>query len=153
MTEVSIQWSGIIRWINVNRPAAQPTTLPITLMPQGILICFLSKRVTGNNIQERRSWKGLLINAINDESIDCCKVSDGSSYCSVSQELFYLWWVEKFWSFLKTIYIYNTVGSPEETHGIDFLCKHRHVLVFLCVIIADLLKHLLCLSLFVLPLS
>lgn len=63
-----------MRRINVHRPTALPATLPITPLPQGSLICSLSKRVTGNNIQE--SWEGLLIGAINDKIIDCFKVSD-----------------------------------------------------------------------------
>lgn len=68
-----------MRRINVHRPAARPATLPITLMPRGSLICCLSTRVTGNNTEERRSWEGLLIHAINDKSIDCFKDSDVGS--------------------------------------------------------------------------
>lgn len=62
--------------INIHRPAALPTTLPITLLPRGSLIFSQSERVTGNNIAE--SWEGLLICAIDDKNIDCFKASDVS---------------------------------------------------------------------------
>jgi len=75
MAEVNVRWNGIMRRINVHRPAAWLDILPLTPMPQGSLICSLRKKLTGNNIQARRTWAGLLILFINDKNMDYLKVS------------------------------------------------------------------------------